>query len=50
MLQIKFTHIMTNYRMIKLKEKPNSLAFCSSKADLLVGIGNHVFRISHQAC
>ena len=36
--------------MIKIKEKPSSLAFCSGRGDLMIGIGTHVFRISHKAC
>lgn len=37
-------------RCIRLKEKPYSLSFCSERADILVGIGNHLFKIYNKSC
>jgi WD40 repeat protein len=37
-------------RCIKLRDRPTSLTFCSNSGDLLVGIGNHLFKIYHKLC
>lgn len=35
-------------RLIRLNATPHSLTFCSEKADMLVGIGDHVHRIDYK--
>ena len=35
-------------RIIRLNATPHSLTFCSDKADLLVGIGDHIHRIDYK--
>lgn len=37
-------------RIIKLNARPHSITFCSSKGDLLVGIGDHVHIIDYKNC
>ncbi|KAL4234274.1 hypothetical protein ACF0H5_005924 [Mactra antiquata] len=39
----------TLVRLLKLKAIPHSVSFCSSRGDLLVGIGNHLHKIPHYA-
>ncbi|XP_059170361.1 WD repeat-containing protein 97-like isoform X2 [Physella acuta] len=34
-------------RLLKINTIPHSVAFCSSKGDLLVGVNNHLYFISH---
>ncbi|XP_052816853.1 uncharacterized protein LOC128243253 isoform X2 [Mya arenaria] len=36
-------------RLLQLKSVPHSVSFCSSRGDLLVGIGNHLYKIPHYA-
>ncbi|XP_052231228.1 WD repeat-containing protein 97-like isoform X3 [Dreissena polymorpha] len=36
-------------RLLQLKAVPHSVSFCSTRGDLLVGIGNHLHRIPHYA-
>eukprot|EP00057_Strongylocentrotus_purpuratus_P009425 XP_011663899.1 PREDICTED: uncharacterized protein LOC581299 isoform X4 [Strongylocentrotus purpuratus] len=36
-------------RCIKLNAEPYGVDFCSQRGDLLVGIGNHIHRISHDS-
>ncbi|KAL5022160.1 hypothetical protein ScPMuIL_001315 [Solemya velum] len=36
-------------RLLKLKSQPHSVSFCSARGDLLVGIGNHLHKISHES-
>ncbi|XP_041453812.1 WD repeat-containing protein 97-like isoform X10 [Lytechinus variegatus] len=36
-------------RCIKLNAEPYGVDFCSQRGDLLVGIGNHIHRISHES-
>ncbi|XP_005105308.1 WD repeat-containing protein 97 isoform X2 [Aplysia californica] len=35
-------------RVLKINTIPHSIAFCSPEGDLLVGISNHLFHISHK--
>ncbi|KAH9488277.1 hypothetical protein Btru_063856 [Bulinus truncatus] len=35
-------------RLLKINSLPHSLSFCSARGDLLVGINNHLFYISHK--
>ncbi|KAL3860750.1 hypothetical protein ACJMK2_010825 [Sinanodonta woodiana] len=36
-------------RLLKIKTVPYSVDFCSSRGDLLVGIGNHLYKIPYHA-
>lgn len=46
---IKIWNEMNNLiRVIRLNAKPHSLAFCSDKGDLLVGIGDHAHKIDYK--
>ena len=43
-------YILYVCRLLKLKSVPHSVGFCNQKADLLVGIGNHLYKIPHYVC